>query len=149
MSLDEWARTNDVVAIYFHGSRAEGLAQPESDADIGVFFANPPEDWEKRQILAEELAQLLSSGLGVPATQVDVQILNGAPPAFQYRVVQNHHILWEANDSHRCHFETRLMSEYLDYRYYEDIHHQARLNRIREGNFGYRSAFSQPTSAGA
>ena len=141
MTLDQWATNHDAVAIYLHGSRAQGTARHDSDADVAVLLQNEVEDWEERERLAEELATVLADQLEVKASQVEVHFLNAAPPAFQFRAVRDRRLLWESADFRRAHFETRLLSESLDSRHDEEIHQKALWERIREGRFGDRQAF--------
>lgn len=133
-----WANSKGIAAVYLHGSRAEGRAHLESDYDVAVLLETPVADWQETENLRAELAIRLSPVLGVPSGQIDVVFMHQAPPAFQYRAIKPGRILWEADNHVRVHFETRLLSEYLDYLYFEDMHDRALHRRLKEGTYGHR-----------
>ena len=80
MTLQELASSHDVIAIYLHGSRAQGTALCNSDADVAVLLGKSMDDWDQRERLAEDLATVLAPQLSVPAAQVEIHFLNSAPP---------------------------------------------------------------------
>jgi predicted nucleotidyltransferase len=133
-----WADSHGIAAIYLHGSRAEDRAHQDSDYDVAVLLENPTVDWQETENLRAELATRLSPMLGVSSGQIDVVFMHQAPPAFQYRAIKPGRILWEADNHVRVHFETRLLLEYLDYLYFEDMHDRALHQRIEEGTYGHR-----------
>jgi predicted nucleotidyltransferase len=75
-----------LVAAYAFGSRAEGRAHRESDLDIAVLLDRErfphARDRFARRI---EIADALAHALGL--TEIDVVILNDAPPTFARRIV--------------------------------------------------------------
>ena len=75
-----------VVSVYLFGSRAAGRAHRESDVDVGVLLdrgrhPTREERFEARIRLGSELIDALDSN------DVDVVILNDAPPPLGRRVV--------------------------------------------------------------
>ena len=74
----------EVVSAYLFGSHAEGRAHRESDVDVGVLFR-----WDldraARFDLRVRLAAELPGRLG--ARDVDVVVLNDAPPTLGRRIV--------------------------------------------------------------
>ena len=136
---DAWAEKQGISAIYLHGSRAEGRAGEDSDLDVAVLLRVEPTGWQALEDLRAELELKLSDDLGAAAGDLDVVFLHQAPPAFCYRAIKPGLIHWEAENHFRVHFEARLMAEYLDDQYYEEIHNRAMRQRMREGTFGHRS----------
>lgn len=75
-----------VVAAYFFGSYAEGRGHRESDVDVAVLldrdvFAAPRERFEERLRLIGEL------GTALGRSDVDLVVLNDAPPELAARIV--------------------------------------------------------------
>lgn len=80
------ARPRGIVAAYLFGSHAAGRAHRESDVDVGVLlddrvFAAAAERFEARVRLSSWLVGVLA------CNEVDVVILNGAPPLLGRRIV--------------------------------------------------------------
>lgn len=141
-----WAEQQGIAAIYLHGSRVEGRAGVGSDLDVAVLLRQVPWGWEALETLRSELEARLALDLDVKPDELDVVFLHQAPPAFCFRAIRPGHIHWEADNHFRVHFEARLMSQYLDDRYYEDIHDRALRQRLREGTFGHRQTIRNQTA---
>lgn len=136
--FDAWARAAGILAVYGHGSRVRGVARPDSDLDVAVLFAQR-RDWR----VEEEVCASLEARLKAPCA-LDVRVLNDAPPAFQFRVVRDRGLLWEADRAERVRFEGRVFREYQDQQYYRDQYDAALRRSIQEGNFGRRPAIHRP-----
>ncbi len=136
----EWANSRGVAVVYHHGSTASGHDTPASDVDVALLLeSGDATDWDFIEIVRAEAATELGRVTGLPWQRFDVQILNHAPQAFQFRVVRARRPLWESERSKRITYERTLMCEYLDYRHYEAMHNAAMRRRIREGTYGRRS----------
>lgn len=120
--LQSWGDRHGVVALYLHGSAARGQMRPNSDVDRAVLLSSR-RSWREEDTLVEELRTLLQSRF--EGRELDIKLLNEAPPAFQYQVIKDRHLLWEGDPTGRVGFERRLLNEYLDDRYYEDLLYQA------------------------
>jgi predicted nucleotidyltransferase len=84
-TLEEGARA-DVVSAYLFGSRARGQPHRQSDVDVGVLLRRDRLPTQRDQFEARlGLIALLASALRGP--EVDVVILNDAPPALASRIV--------------------------------------------------------------
>lgn len=139
--LESWGQRHRIVAVYLHGSAARGTMRPDSDVDLAVLLSSRS-GWREEDALVEELRALLQPRF--EGRELDVKILNEAPPAFQFQVIKARHLLFERDPSARVSFERRLLNEYLDYRYYEDLLQEAMVARIKEGSFGRRPPISAP-----
>jgi uncharacterized protein len=94
-----------IVAAYVHGSTARGTRHDESDVDIGVLVdreAYP--DRGRRSELRVRLASDLVAALGI--NDVDVVVLNDAPPGLAARIVLDGTLLTTA-DAAQVHAFTR------------------------------------------
>ncbi len=77
-----------VTAVYLFGSHAAGRAHRESDIDVGVLLEwDHYQDAKARFAARVQLTAELISALS--CNDVDVVILNDAPPLFGRRIVQD------------------------------------------------------------
>ncbi len=122
------AGRRDVLFAYLFGSYAEGRAGGLSDIDVAVYV-------RQRSRSAREGARLaLTSDImrAVGMNEVDVLVLNDAPPLVAFRAVAGGIPLKESRDSARAEFEVRCTARYLDFKYYLDKHHAFLKQRIKE-----------------
>jgi hypothetical protein len=97
------------VAVYLFGSHARGTARADSDVDLGLLYAIPPESTLHAQPfeLEAELSQLL-------AKHVACTVLNTAPPDLVHRVLRDGKIVAETDKARRIRFEVKARNEYFD-----------------------------------
>lgn len=81
-----------VVLAYLFGSQAEGNARPDSDIDIAVLL--PAESWPEsffdvRLSLTNELIGVFHK------SEIDVVVLNEAPPLLAHEITCLGHIIYE------------------------------------------------------
>lgn len=96
------SRLPNLLAIYAFGSRVQGVAQPESDLDLGVLvagYAEPLTLWE----LAGDLADLAGC-------QVDLLDFRAASTVMQYQIITTGERWW-AKDEQAALFEAAVLSE--------------------------------------
>lgn len=130
LSLD-----GDIVALYLFGSYAEGRQTPVSDVDLAVLLErNFP-----RKYYFEKKLNLLSRVTSILKTdEVDLIVLNQAPPAFSYQVLYKGKLLFEkpGSKAQRVVFQVRTCDRYFDFKPVEKVIHQGLIRRIKEGKFG-------------
>ncbi len=134
-SLRVWCQAHEVQLCYLFGSRARGQGRTDSDYDIAVRFATRPMNEERDRMLGE-LSETLARALGENEDRMDVHDVDEMPLALQYRVLRDGVLLWESMEGAHNEFYVRVLGEYLDYRYYEEIHLGQMRQRVREGRFG-------------
>ncbi len=120
-------REYDVEIAYLFGSRARGDHGPASDADVGVLFAEGL-DGRARFQRQLQLASRLCSVLEVP--RVDVVVLDEAPPALRFRVIEQGRLLLCDNELRRIRFEARTMVEYIDTRRLRELCQRGLLDAL-------------------
>jgi uncharacterized protein len=110
---------HEVSAAYVFGSVAARRARPNSDVDIAVLLeiAVIPKDLlEYRLSLMADIRNLLKT------PDVDVVVLNEAPPALAQNVISKGRLIFERSRSARIRFQIRTLNEFLDTQPMRDTH---------------------------
>lgn len=124
-----------VVAAMLIGSQARGTTGPLSDVDIAVWH-EPGLDPSQRLSLQLGLASAACSALGT--NEVDIIMLNRAPPLLRHRAIRDAVRLVERDPAERVRLETRAILDYLDTAPLRAELGRALRRRIEEGTFGRR-----------
>jgi len=103
------ARARGLTAAYLFGSAARGELRPDSDIDLALLYAEPPQASLEAQPFA--LAAEIASVVGRP---IDAIVLNSAPVDLIHRVLRDGRLLVETDRSARIAFEVRARNEYFD-----------------------------------
>ena len=98
-------------AAYIFGSVAQGRARPDSDIDIAVLVSP---SLPVRRALSYRLT--LASDLGAALGRSDVQlvILNQAPPLLAQRVLSLGTLVFERSPAARVRFQVQVARRYAD-----------------------------------
>jgi predicted nucleotidyltransferase len=126
-------RQPDVIAAYLFGSQARGNAGPLSDVDLAVWLDGHPEPGRRlsRQLaLSAEAASLLGT------EEVELVVLNGAPPLLAQRVIRDALLLTERTPLARVRLETEAIIRYLDTIPLREELGRGLERRLAEGTFG-------------
>lgn len=99
-----------VVAVYGFGSRARGEAGPASDVDVAVLL-------DRRLSLADELRLRSRVVEELHRDDVDLVVLNHAPPLLRCEVVAAGRRLFARDDEAADRFEARAAMECFDTEY--------------------------------
>lgn len=101
----------EIVAAYVFGSVASGRTRPDSDIDIGVLVdpkAVPRDRLKYRLRLIRDL------GGALERFDVDVVIMNDAPPALAQNIIARGKLVFERSRAARIAFQIRTMNLFLD-----------------------------------
>lgn len=99
-----------VLAAYLFGSYVRGIQTPQSDIDIAVLLSETPKNILEYYLhLTSRLAEALEG-------EIDLIILNTAPPLLKYHVIKHGKLIYSRSERARITFEARAQSEYLDFR---------------------------------
>lgn len=126
-----------VVAAMLIGSQARGNPGPLSDVDIAVWH-DPDLDSRGRFDLQLSLASDAGRALGTD--EVDVVMLNYAPPLMRHRAIRDGKRLVERDHDERVRLETRAILDYLDTAPLRAELGRGVRRRMREGRFGRRQS---------
>ena len=124
-----------VVAGMLFGSQAIGAASPLSDVDVAVWL-DPDLPSEKLSALRSELALAAVEALGTD--EVDLVVLNGAPPLLRHRALRGGIRLFDRDPRTRVRLETAALLDYFDTAPLRKTLADGRRRRLREGRFGRR-----------
>ena len=99
-----------ISAVYLFGSYARGLQTKFSDIDVAVLLSCTPRNMlEYYLYLTDKLAEALE-------LDIDLVILNIAPPLLKYQVLKHGRLIYSRNERERVLFEARSLCEYLDFK---------------------------------
>ncbi|MGQ9710722.1 MAG: type VII toxin-antitoxin system MntA family adenylyltransferase antitoxin [Anaerolineae bacterium] len=123
----------DVIAAYLFGSLAQGRAHPRSDIDVAVLLTpmDPEAAFYRRLRLMEQLRPYADR-------EVDVIVLNLAPPLLQHQVLKYGRLLYERDKLARADFEVRAGKVYADLKPIQDLFAQVLSQEIKEVGLGGR-----------
>ncbi|MEM4186392.1 MAG: nucleotidyltransferase domain-containing protein [Candidatus Caldarchaeum sp.] len=104
-------KETEVLIAYLFGSYASGDQTAESDVDIAVLLSTSHTVLELDYYLhlVNELSKLLGG-------DVDLIILNMAPPLLKHQVIKNGVVVYCRDEKTRIEFEARAEDEYLDFK---------------------------------
>ncbi|HEY8815544.1 MAG TPA: nucleotidyltransferase domain-containing protein [Candidatus Dormibacteraeota bacterium] len=126
-----------VVAAMLIGSQARGNPGPLSDVDIGIWH-DPGLDAHGRFDLQLDLAGEITSLL--ETDEVDLVLLNNAPPLIRHRAIREGKRLVERDHDERVRLETRAILDYLDTAPLRVELGRGVRRRMKEGRFGRRQS---------
>jgi len=124
-----------LVAAMLIGSQARGIVGPLSDVDIAVWH-NPALDPRGRLDL--QLKLVAEAGRALGTDEIDIVLLNHAPPLMRHRAIGDAKRLVERDHDERVRLETQAILDYLDTVPLRDELGRGVRRRIREGRLGRR-----------
>ena len=121
----------EVEEAYLFGSRATGRAQSHSDVDVAVHVDNSKLGQSEYGYAAELTAHLMAA-LG--SNDIDVVILNGAPPVLYHRVLRDGRRILSRDPRATAAREGYALSRYCDY-----VPQLAKIEAARRGGAARRA----------
>ena len=121
-----FASRREIAAAYIFGSAASGRARPDSDIDIGVLVdprALPQDPLKYRLRLMRDL------GAALERFDVDIVLMNEAPPALAQNIVAKGKLIFERSRATRIAFQIRTFNIFLDTEPMRRFHLQALKRR--------------------
>lgn len=128
-------RDGVVAGMLFGSLASKAVVGPLSDVDVAV-WVEPGLSRDRRSALRTELSLGATKALGTD--EVDVVILNDAPPLLRHRALKGGARLQERDPRARIRLETAALLEYLDTAPLRDALAAGRRRRIEEDRFGRR-----------
>ncbi len=130
--LIEYFSSKDIVILaYLFGSTVRGDAGRLSDVDIGILL---DEKISKKDRFDLELKLIGEIAILIKKNKIDLIVLNEAPLLLAYNIIKSGIIL-KSDETERVKFETKILSIYMDEKYYIKRHTEETLKRIAEVGF--------------
>lgn len=110
-------RANKVVFAYLFGSQARGTAGSLSDIDIAAYFdyeVDAADQFDSRLKVLGEITDLYKTD------EVDLVVLNDAPPLLAHRILKDALVIFSDDDKVRLEYEVKAVLKYLDWKPYID-----------------------------
>jgi predicted nucleotidyltransferase len=98
-----------VVFAYLFGGLARGARRPLSDVDIAIYLSNNADVAEVKINTLGRLIEILYTD------EIDLVILNTAPPALAMNVLRNKRLLVDNDQVARNCFESLVFRKYFDF----------------------------------
>lgn len=136
--LAGYAAEREILALYLFGSTAQGQRTALSDIDVAVLLPEgvPEEEYFDRRLkMTVDLMELLQED------DIDLVILNEAPPLLKHRVVTRGQAVLCRDERARKGFEARAILEYLDFKPILELQYRYMKRRLEEGRFGVRPRY--------
>lgn len=125
-----FASRENVLLAYLFGSQARGRSWAESDIDLAVLLTDRPDDGACLDARLDLLGGLMDQ---LETDEVDVLILNQAPPALRHAVLSDGIELFCRDRRVAMEFRLRAFNEYLDFLPIQRRHERAFLEKARRG----------------
>jgi len=117
----------EIKVAYLFGSMAKGRVGRLSDVDIAIFIDERLERNKRNDLQLKILSDLIAL---LNTDKIDIVVMNELPILMRYNIIKNGIIL--KDDEERAKIEAKILSEYLDRKYYIDRHTKIALKRIAE-----------------
>jgi predicted nucleotidyltransferase len=125
----------EVVAAFLIGSQARGSAGPLSDVDVAILHAPA---LTSRERLDLRLSLAASAGAALGTSEVDIVLLNDAPPLLRHRALRDGIRLSDRSPKERIDFEVRTLNDYVDTEPLRRLLSRRLRASIAEDRFGRR-----------
>ena len=105
------AKRREIQAAYVFGSAATGRTRPESDLDVAVLLGKP---LDPTRSVDYRLKLMTDLGAALHRSDIEIVILNDAPPLLAHRVLSRGKLVFERSASARVRFQVRTAALYAD-----------------------------------
>lgn len=114
-----------IELAYLFGSFATLTHNKESDIDIAIMFQEKYEP--KKEMIIR--GSIIDMGMKYFQRRLDIISLGSATPLLKYEVIRKGILLKESKT--RAEFESLVLREYFDFRYYSNIYNKAMIEAIK------------------
>ena len=120
----------EIAAAYVFGSVASGRTRPGSDIDVAFLLDS---EAAKRRPLKYRTDLVVDAGAALETFNVDVVLLNDAPPALAHNVLTKGKLVFERSRSSRIAFQVRNLNRFMDLVPLHQVHLQYLKKRYDKG----------------
>lgn len=137
-----FAKRPEVVAVYLFGSRAEGVARPDSDLDLALMLDRLPDlPLLYRLEIMSDLQDLLRQ-------RVDAVLFQEASPLLAFQILRHGRLVFDRNPDRRAVIIMHALSRYYDYKRFHDYYMKHLSRFLKEGNIGGQGGYRGPHQEG-
>ncbi len=104
---------NQVKFAYVFGSQAHGKTGPLSDIDMAVYIDDKIDRNEYFDLKLRTLGELMDY---FGSNEIDLVVLNEAPPLLAHRILREGHLVFSVNEKIRLQYESKTVLKYLDWK---------------------------------
>lgn len=111
--LQETFKQQRVIFAYFFGSWVKGKTGLLSDIDIAVYLdekISPAEFFDLKLKLLGNFMDIFKTN------NIDVVVLNDAPPLLSHRILKEGILIFSNNEKKRLEYEVKAVLKYLDWK---------------------------------
>lgn len=101
----------EIAAAYVFGSLATGRNRPSSDIDLAFLL---DADSARRRPLTYRTDLVVDAGSALESFNVDVVVLNDAPPALAHNVLTKGKLVFERSRTARIAFQVQNLNRFMD-----------------------------------
>ncbi len=123
----------DILFAYLFGSVALNRAHKESDLDVAIYLKDIK---DKKELQERKLELILKIMDTTRFNQIDLVVLNEAPPLLVFSVFKTGKLLFSKDEEKRIKFMARNLLEFCDLQITLRPCYEAMKRRIKEGKFG-------------
>lgn len=120
----------EIQAAYVFGSVAAGRVRADSDVDIAVLVDRRV---RPAHMLKYQLKLMADLGSALHRSDVEVVILNEAPPLLAHRILSQGKLVFERSASARVEFQVKTAGRYFDLIPMFETHIRYLKKSVREG----------------
>ena len=129
--IEYFSNKDNIILAYLFGSTVRGDTGRLSDVDISILV---DEKISKKDRFDLELKLISEISTLIKKNKIDLVVLNEAPLLLAYNIIKNGIIL-KSSETERVNFETKILSMYMDEKYYIKRHTEETLKRIAGAGF--------------
>ena len=113
-----------IIFAYIFGSYVQNKMKLDSDIDIAIYLA---EDFDSGEYL--KIKMHLSDNL---KKEVDLVILNEAPPLLKHEIYKNNILLFTRDIAIESNYKVKTLFEYNDMKPYLDLSYKRTIERLKK-----------------
>lgn len=129
MNIDKVSRDilieyDNIIFAYIFGSYARNSIKKDSDIDLAIYLDDSI-DSDTYLTIKMDLSQSLKR-------EVDLVILNDAPPLLKYEIYKNNILLFTRNRTIENKYKVNTLFEYNDMKRYLDLSYEKTIERLKK-----------------
>lgn len=113
-----------IIFAYIFGSYVENKMKVDSDIDIAIYL--------KEDLKPDEYLKIKNILFDILKIEVDLVILNEAPPLLKYEIYKKNILLFTRDKIIESNYKVKTLFEYNDIKRYLDLSYNKTIERLKE-----------------